>query len=268
MNNLERSVLAELQRRYNPRQSTEGLLNFLGALELAFCSGVLREVPENVKRLTRLLTNMRVRDRQRELGSWLPDSLHDRWGGNSAVTVATDIGTELFNDFLWIDALIRDEPAVRTFVAIVDPKIELPHKISPREIKRFRLMIRASSVPRIFHLHPQRRSGTAEHAVIGFGEFLDFCIELDGLLQSCANVPILQTRYFGFYAPYFGASNKPILKDTKSMLERLVGRSRMSHDPYSSNETTQDLAWLALDALTRFERGDYLRTRDVLTTGQ
>jgi hypothetical protein len=261
MTDRDSMVLAELQRRYDAKRSIDELLNFLGALELAFSSGVLQEVPPNVRRLTEELTETDVRNRQKELGLWLPDLLQERWSGISTITIDPNVGMELFNNFLWIDALIRNEPAVRIFLAMVDPRLDLSTRLSPNVMQEFRAIV--SSSERLgMDDWTQIRSRAVANAINGFSEFLDFCIELDGFLQSCANFPEVQKRYFGFYAPYFGEDNKPTLKGTKSILEEVIRRSEISPEQILI-EAEPDAAQLALDAITRFVRGDYLRTREV-----
>jgi hypothetical protein len=196
------------------RNSFDELLAFYSLIEIGCISGFLSSrLPEDFQRVALdHLSNVAVR-RYYEVKYplLLPLLLRLRLKNGRGVEADANKGVSVYQQFLEVNSVFEDSD-VSIFVWMLDG--------GSVNTSRLRDMLDLLDKPLRYAgtlLKPVSWQSTVDHAIKGFGKFLEFCVLFDSLLRQARETPILRSALWHYHAYWFNLLNRHLrgrLRDT------------------------------------------------------
>lgn len=199
------------------RDAFDDLLAFYGCIEIASLIGFIpARLPTNIRsEVIAVLGHPDVRRYYRKFYPLLlPDLLLARVAGITAHKINRDAETiPLFFEFLQINGVLEDDPAVDMFLWFLDDGYHDGYDW----ITTIGIMKKPAKLVRAF-LRSRPKKNPSELAIDGFQKFLVFCIALEDLLKRAQKVEPLQAAMWHYHAYWF----KTMRGHVRNELERAL----------------------------------------------
>lgn len=215
------------------RDSIDALLDFCSMLELASLAGYVDPTRQDTltKRLLTALDMFELRQYyERFYAIRSPTLLRARLTGHSR-DEATNTSSHLVTQFLSLDRRFRSDNNLRTFLLLLDD-----YTLEGIAIEHLRhaLTTDPTSLSSSVLLRPSERSPLAQ-AVLGFGTFLTFCLELDRLLSDERLSPTVASACWHYYNYWFVRIRVRIGTLTSEALAQFAAWVEAAHSPASDD---------------------------------
>src|SRR5467141_807008 len=208
--------------------ASEQLSRFYGLVELGFIARFIstKQLPSNLrdKWLTDLSDPIFVRYCD-EVGHMLPILLRYRLKGTRSLEDArSEALIPLYLQFLEVSSLLNDE-GISDFLTLI--KASKGHF----DVDTCTRMLASPAKTTLSLLKPELLRTRNDQFILGIGKFLDFCRELDRLLEESTNFPLLQSGMWHYHLPVLSDWNVNLLEMLNSSFRIMTERN---HIPYES----------------------------------